>query len=309
MRIAYLLLAVLCIGSSICVAQSKQAAAAGTLMDRYLHPRPDEVMVVAHRGDWRNAPENSIHGLKLALKIGVDMVEIDVRKTKDGVLVLMHDETLNRTSSGKGKLKDWTWDSLQNLTLKQGHGGPTQERIPLFEAYMKEVKGKPVLVNLDKCWDIIPDVYAVLKSTGTIEQTVIKGTRSLGEMREMFGALLDSIHYTPMLSAAKYADRAAAQSSYLDSFLHHYNTAGIEVAFTTEDDPVLTQAIPRIRKKGLPVFACSLWPSMNAGHDDEKAMENPDANWGWLVRHGATTIQTDRPAELLAYLRSKGWHK
>jgi glycerophosphoryl diester phosphodiesterase len=55
------------------------------------------VLVVAHRGDWRNAPENSIQAIHNAIAMGVDIVEIDIHKTKDGQLVLMHDETIDRT--------------------------------------------------------------------------------------------------------------------------------------------------------------------------------------------------------------------
>jgi glycerophosphoryl diester phosphodiesterase len=47
--------------------------------------------VVAHRADWRHEPENSIPGIEAAIKMGVDMVEIDLKKSKDGVLLLMHD--------------------------------------------------------------------------------------------------------------------------------------------------------------------------------------------------------------------------
>ena len=61
-----------------------------------------EIMVIAHRGDWRNAPENSIQAIKSCIDMGVDMVEIDVRETKDGHLVLMHDETIDRTTNASG---------------------------------------------------------------------------------------------------------------------------------------------------------------------------------------------------------------
>ena len=59
-------------------------------------------MVVSHRGDWRNAPENSIQAFRNCIDMGVDMVELDLKKTKDGVLVLMHDKKIDRTMNGKG---------------------------------------------------------------------------------------------------------------------------------------------------------------------------------------------------------------
>ena len=62
------------------------------------------VTVVAHRGDWRNSPENSMQAFRNCLEMGVDMIEIDVRKTKDNELVIIHDATVDRTTNGKGKV-------------------------------------------------------------------------------------------------------------------------------------------------------------------------------------------------------------
>ena len=77
----------------------------------------DQVIVVAHRGDWRNAPENSLQAIQNCIDMGVDMVEIDVRQTKDGQLVLMHDVTVDRTTTGTGKVSELTWEYLQGLQL------------------------------------------------------------------------------------------------------------------------------------------------------------------------------------------------
>ena len=74
----------------------------------------NSVLVVAHRGDWRNFPENSLEGIENAIKMGVDIVELDVQRTQDGVLILMHDETLNRTTTGKGKVSEVTMDYISN---------------------------------------------------------------------------------------------------------------------------------------------------------------------------------------------------
>lgn len=290
---------------------AQQPRTAQSIMTHFLHPSDKYVLVAAHRGDWRNAPENSVHALDLCLKMGVDIMETDVVKTKDGVLILMHDPKIDRTTSGKGLVSEHTWEELQQLTLKQGHGGPTEERIPTFEAFMLAAKGKPILVNLDKCWDIIPDVYAVLKKTGTLEQGLFKGVLPLAALREKFGAIVDSIHYMPMISPALYNNQADAGSlppNLIDGFFKHYRPAGFELGFDQEQSPVVTECIPKVKKAGVTVWLNALWASQNAGHDDERAMKNPEANWGYLLGLGANAIQTDRPYELLQYLRSKGLH-
>ena len=78
------------------------------------------VIVVAHRGDWRNFPENSLEAIDNAIKMGVDIVELDVKKTKDGELILMHDRTLDRTTTGKGKVEDHTLAEIKDLRLRNG---------------------------------------------------------------------------------------------------------------------------------------------------------------------------------------------
>jgi len=78
----------------------------------------DQIIVVAHRGDWRNAPENSLQAIQNCVNMSVDMVEIDIQKIKDGHLVLMHDKTINRTTNGKGRVKDFSLDIKKLLNLK-----------------------------------------------------------------------------------------------------------------------------------------------------------------------------------------------
>lgn len=72
-------------------------------------PAKQSVLVVSHRGDWRNAPENSLQAFQNCIDMGVDMVELDLKKTKDGELILMHDNTLNRTPMVQENQKTIRW--------------------------------------------------------------------------------------------------------------------------------------------------------------------------------------------------------
>lgn len=99
----------------------------------------------AHRGDVQNYPENSLEAILSAIMLGADAVEIDIRLTKDNVMVLMHDDTLLRTTDWqkkKGKnglpksprIEDWTYEQLRELRLLYD-GKPTESLIPtLYEA-------------------------------------------------------------------------------------------------------------------------------------------------------------------------------
>ena len=78
----------------------------------------NNVLVAAHRGNWRNYPENSLEGITSCIGTGIDIVEVDVQITKDGKFVLMHDLTIDRTTNGKGKVSNYTLNELQNFKLK-----------------------------------------------------------------------------------------------------------------------------------------------------------------------------------------------
>lgn len=102
----------------------------------------DDVLVVSHRGDWRNAPENSLQAIRNCIDMGIDMVEIDLKKTKDGHLILMHDKTIDRTTTGKGRPEDYTLEELKAFRLRGGAGHKIRHRIPTFEEVMELCKGK-----------------------------------------------------------------------------------------------------------------------------------------------------------------------
>jgi glycerophosphoryl diester phosphodiesterase len=268
-------------------------------------PATRQVIVVAHRADWRSEPENSLPGIESAIKMGVDMVEIDLKKSKDGVLILMHDETLNRTTTGKGKPSDYTWAELQKLTLKNEHGGPTRMRIPTFEQCMLAAKGR-VMVNVDKGYEYYQEAYDVLEKTGTLDHAVIKSYETYADAKAAKGSLLTSkLLYMPIVNLAK-----PNANDMIREYEQQLKPVAYELNFAS--DSALTHSIYQtIPKTGSKIWFNGLWASQNAGHDDERSVEerNPADGWGWLLAHGATIIQTDRPAELLAYLRARKLHK
>lgn len=94
------------------------------------------VLRIAHRGFSSEAPENSIEAFKKAAESGSDMVEFDVHETKDGHLVVMHDKTLNRTTDGKGSIKNITLDELRKFH------GPNGEHVPTIEEVIRILKNK-----------------------------------------------------------------------------------------------------------------------------------------------------------------------
>ena len=137
----------------------------------------DQIIVIAHRGVSRNAPENSLQAIKNSIEIGVDMVEIDIRETKDGQLILMHDPSINRTTNGKGNVKDWTLEGLKTLNLLDNFGFVTEYKIPTLEEALLLSKDK-ILINLDKSYNLFDMCVVVIKKTGTRKQVIIKGEKT-----------------------------------------------------------------------------------------------------------------------------------
>ena len=95
-----------------------------------LSRNPNKVFVASHRADWRNWPENSIPGINSAIDMGVDIVEIDLQLTKDSVLIIMHDAKVDRTTTGKGKISDLTYDEISKMRLKNGASIYTRHKVP-----------------------------------------------------------------------------------------------------------------------------------------------------------------------------------
>ena len=275
------------------------------VLERLKNPSDDYVLAVSHRGDWRYAPENSLMAVQRCIDLGLDVVEIDVRLTKDGHLVAMHDKTVDRTTNGKGLLSEMTLEEVKQLRLRNACGvRHSQQQVPTLEEIMMLTKDK-IMVNLDKTeGETVREAYEVLVKTGTVEQAIFKGNDPLEIMRERYGGLMDSIVYMPKLWY-----NTPDKAEYVKTFNTELKPVAYEMLFDTEESPVFAE-IKNMNKNGVTVLAIALWDELCAGHTDEMALlEGPDAAWGWLIEHGANAIMTDRPQELIQYLRSKGLHK
>ena len=106
--------------------------------------------VFAHRGYSGKYPENTMLAFREAEKVGADGIELDVQLTKDGQIVIIHDETLNRTTNGKGYVKDYTLAELKALDASVIKGTEfSPQRIPTLEEYCDWVKGTGLVTNVE----------------------------------------------------------------------------------------------------------------------------------------------------------------
>lgn len=111
--------------------------------------RSEQVVIIAHRGASHVAPENTLAAIKKAIELGAEYAEVDVYQTKDGELVLLHDEKLERTTSIKGKIWDLTLEELKQLDIGSWFGKEFKgEPIPTLREAIQLVKGK-IKLNIE----------------------------------------------------------------------------------------------------------------------------------------------------------------
>ncbi len=261
-----------------------------------------KVRVAAHRGDWRNYADNSLEGIESCVRMGVDIIEIDIAKTKDGQLILMHDRTIDRTTNGKGLVSDFTLEEIKQLRLRNGLGRVTDFCIPTLEEVMMAVKGKSI-VNIDKGDTYFADVYKVLEKTGTIAQAIIKSDKPYEQLRAEHGPHLDKMIFMPVITLKPETTMDSIRV-VLDKRYPFY-----EICFREENRELLLQIKEKLKGSSV-IWINSLWDSLCGGHSDDKALQCTDKTWGYLIDDlGAGILQTDRPAMMLDYLKQKGRHE
>lgn len=289
-----------------CMAQNDEPKSRVQSISNHLrNPTGEYVLVVSHRGDWRYAPENSVEAVQRCIDLGVDIVEIDVRITKDGHLIAIHDETVDRTTNGSGKVSDFTLAEIKQLKLKNACGvRGSRFTIPTLEEIMLVAKDK-VMINLDKTeGETVHEAYQILKKTQTVDHAIFKANNSMNEMREKYGGLMDSIIFMPKLW---YENERVVQ--HLEEYENDINPFVYETLFDSEDATTF-KLLPQLNRNGDSFLVICLWDALCAGYTDEKAIvDGAEETYGWLISHGADGIMTDRPELLLGYLRAKGLHE
>ena len=172
------------------------------------NPRSKNVVVASHRGDWRNYPENSIAAIESVIGMGVDIMELDLKLTKDSVLVLCHDRTIDRTTSGKGRVCDITYDSIRRCKLRRAHNVVTDDlRMPTLREALEVCKDR-IVVNVDQGYEYYDLVLAVTEELGVTDQILIKGKRSTDAVAAKFAEHPRNMMYMPIIDILKPQGRA-----------------------------------------------------------------------------------------------------
>jgi glycerophosphoryl diester phosphodiesterase len=229
------------------------------------------VAVIAHRGEHLHHPENTIAAYQAAIDAGADFIEVDVRTTSDGKLVIMHDATVDSQTSGKGAVKEMTFAQIRTLDV---HGS----KVPTFDEVLELAHGK-IGVYVDSKQVSAGDMIAAVERYAMQDQIVVYGG---------YEYLRDVSRLRPKIKIMPESVSAAMCRKLIEEF--HPKV----IAFSAGDfkDEIIALA-------------------KNAQADiyvDRFGDADTPALWQDAIDRGATGIQTNKPAELVAYLRSHGHH-
>ena len=302
-----------------CASAPKYANRAEAIAAQIQDPQSKYVVVACHRGDWRNWPENSIPAIESVIRMGADVVEIDVHMTSDSVLVLCHDRDVKRTTNfsrvykgqkdKSAKVCDLTFDEIRSLSLKRAHGAAPVDtlRMPTLREALACTKDR-ICVNIDKGYDYYDQVMAIAEELGVTKQILIKSSKPLSEVAETEARYENNVLYMPIVGTEG-KGRALLQS-YLDEKV-------VPLAYelcwgTGTAREVFEDCCARILAQGSKVWVNTLWPSLcgGDGNDDDAAYQaqDPGEVYGYYLKNGVSMIQTDRPALLIGWLKKQGRH-
>ncbi|UOM35734.1 glycerophosphodiester phosphodiesterase family protein [Acuticoccus sp. I52.16.1] len=286
----------------------------------------DYAFVIGHRGGiFQNAaealPENSMTSLDYAVANGTNMIEIDIRKTSDGAYVLMHDETIDRTTNGSGSVANMTLEALKSFSITDPvTGAPLDETVPTLAEFLAASEGR-MMLNLDMKLDL-DDYVAVLQQVedaGMMEYVVVKeelySTDDIATVAETFATLGFDVGFMPQVRLADIND-----IEFLTEVLTTFGPEGIEVHMNAMDEDVIQSdgdLISDEAKALLDEYDVRLWINtiyggyehkgdQNGARDDFYALSDADAVWGYWLDEGISEIQTDETAAAIDYYNGIG---
>src|SRR5580704_1731451 len=185
---------------------------------------------IGHRGAAGHAPENTLLSVETALRMGVDVVEIDVHRSHDGHLIVMHDDRVDRTTGGSGSIRDLTLDQLHDLG------------VPTLQEVVDAIRGRASLMIELKVRGIAADAVATAGTAPTyfasfLHSELLRVRESRPDAKTI--ALIDAVpvSFTAFAIDAKATHAGIAFDSLEPDFVRTLQDAGVGVFTWTVDDP------------------------------------------------------------------------
>lgn len=187
----------------------------------------DSLTVIGHRGAAGLCPENTLAGIRKALELEADRIEIDVHQTKDKVVVVMHDKKVNRTTNGTGYIKDKNLEDIKKLSAGIKFKKEFEsEKIPTLEEVINEINGKSVLLIEIKFGDdyysgIEKNILELIKKHGAEDWCIIQSFED--DILEKVHSLNPKIELHKLFFSSMFYD--FSNLSYITEYSVNYNFA------------------------------------------------------------------------------------
>lgn len=257
--------------------------------------------IVAHRGDWRILPENSIEAAQRAFALGADMVEIDAQCIADGTLAVIHDETLDRTTNMTGLVRDLTPRALRGAKLRASDGlgsaQMTEIALPRLDEMLEALRGQG-MINIDtKNPAELDAACAVVLDLGMAEQVLMKMIVPAGAdgseflTRPWFGKL-------PFMPVVLDAPKGALVA-VITRIAQRTQSPLVEIQFRDLDE--LRALADVLIPQGVGIWTNTLDPVHSLDLSDSRALTDAAGVWGLLRDCGVGALQTDQAAALAQF--------
>ncbi|RWB70175.1 MAG: glycerophosphodiester phosphodiesterase family protein [Mesorhizobium sp.] len=305
---------------------------AAQILDRFEHANQwrDHVMIAAHRAGSMQAgktlyAENSLAAVERSIAIGAEIVEVDVRRAKDGEFVIMHDSWLDRTTTCKGEVVNYTLAELKKCRLViEGTGAVTNETVSTLREMLLTTRDR-ILINLDNKLEVtdLPGMVAEARDLGMADQVIVKENLWNRQRIDATSAALSraggGFQFMPIL-----ADDAVLDAAFADEVDKAFAPRAIELinwrngaeTLTASGGPLFSNHMRAEAARGdwhlwADTYAIVRKPGgfLAGGRGDELAVAAglPREAWGFWVDRGATIIQTDEPKAAIEWLAENGY--
>lgn len=241
------------------------------------------VEIIAHRGASHDAPENTLASIGLAWEQGTDGVEIDVMLSRDGQIVLFHDEDLQRLAGVASKISDLTYTELRRLDVgKWKHSKWSGEGIPLLTAALASIpKGKRMFVELKTGTAIVPKLKKVVGEVNKHPSQIVFISFNYELCRQVKTELPE--HEAAFISRYRVEKPGDNPTPSINSLINRVLAAGLDALDLDGNSPIGATEAANIKAAGLNYYVWAI-------NDPQRARQ--------LIRDGVQAITTDRPGWL-----------
>lgn len=227
-----------------------------------------KMLIVGHRGGAGMAPENSLQCIEKGIQTGADMIEIDIHLTKDGELVVCHDQTIDRTTTGTGKIAEMTLNEIRKFHIVDKNGKETDEKISTLDEVLKLINGRcHLLIEIKRTNNLYQGIEQKLLESikahhasqwiivQSFNDSVLETLHALDHTVRLEKLVIFKLQWIPVIFDGTFTYFSFKKYHYISSFNFHYraitpallkkiHAQGKEVKIWTLEEPNNWKACP-----------------------------------------------------------------